>query len=215
MLDRDTNYYHYSRVNLLPWIQSVFPFQGRALDVGYAAGLMGQALLNSGFDEVWGVETVESAWREASGRLTVAIHGHYPCPEVAAGGPFSAMFFMDSLEHMCDPWRALDEAAEILEPGGHLVMSVPNVSNYDILRRLLRGSWEYEDAGGLLDRGHMRFFTPSSLTASLSRAGFLTIAERDLLSQPRWFYGPLTFAARSLAPHLLVYQMLRIAIRRK
>ena len=94
-------------------------------------------------------------------------------------------------------------------------MSVPNVSNYDILRRLLRGSWEYEDAGGLLDRGHMRFFTPSSLTASLSRAGFLTIAERDLLSQPRWFYGPLTFAADRLAPHLLVYQMLRIAIRRK
>ena len=44
------------------------------------------------------------------------------------------------------------------EPGGTLLVSLPNVRHHPVVTSLLAGNWTYEQAG-LLDHTHLRFFT--------------------------------------------------------
>jgi hypothetical protein len=62
------------------------------------------------------------------------------------------------------------EAAGLLAPGGVIVASIPNVQNLDVLRRLARGQWDYRERG-ILDRGHLRFFTLRTIEGLFAQAG--------------------------------------------
>jgi len=42
-----------------------------------------------------------------------------------ADGTFGAVFSLETLEHLPDPQRAVDEFARVLEPGGRLFISIP------------------------------------------------------------------------------------------
>lgn len=42
-------------------------------------------------------------------------------------GTFDTIFCAQVLEHVREPWRALAALAEILHPGGHLILSVPHM----------------------------------------------------------------------------------------
>ena len=55
---------------------------------------------------------------------------------------------------------------------GHVLVSIPNVRHWRILRNLvLHGTWDYVEAG-ILDQTHLRFFTRKSLLKTLEEAGF-------------------------------------------
>jgi hypothetical protein len=88
---------------------------------------------------------------------------------------------------------------------------VPNVSHWSILWRAFRlGRWDYTDEG-LLDRGHVRFFTPKTITKALSAAGFRPLATANTeIAMPqgyRWVRSVLY----GLARHTLMYQYLVVA----
>jgi hypothetical protein len=52
-----------------------------------------------------------------------------------------------------------------------VVASIPNVRNLALLYRLIvQGTWEYESSG-LLDRGHLRFFTCKSIADMFAQVG--------------------------------------------
>jgi tetratricopeptide (TPR) repeat protein len=51
------------------------------------------------------------------------------------------------------------------------VASVPNVANWEVIKGLLQGKWEYVDAG-ILDATHLRFFTLESCRDLFAKAGF-------------------------------------------
>jgi hypothetical protein len=51
-----------------------------------------------------------------------------------------------------------------------VVASVPNVQNLDVLQRLVRGRWDYRGRG-ILDRGHLRFFTLQTVRDLFAQAG--------------------------------------------
>lgn len=92
---------------------------------------------------------------------------------------FDALVFADVLEHMVDPWRVLGQLAKLLRPGGIAVASIPNVQNHRVVRNLLRGKWEYSDSG-LMDRGHMRFFTWEGIVGLFNGAGLDVVDRRCL-----------------------------------
>jgi len=48
-------------------------------------------------------------------------------PQVPAGR-FATVLCTQVLEHVPRPWRAIGELARVLEPGGHLIVSVPHLS---------------------------------------------------------------------------------------
>jgi SAM-dependent methyltransferase len=130
----------------------------RVLEVGCAGGELGRLLRSRGH-HVTGLEVVHERAEQARHRLDrvltadVEIDG-FPFPPAS----FDAIIFADVLEHLVDPWRVLLEAVGVLADGGVVVASIPNVQNIDVLRRLLCGRWAYRERG-ILDIGHLRFFT--------------------------------------------------------
>lgn len=86
-------------------------------------------------------------------------------------GPFDVVTMLDVLEHLVDPWSFVDVVARAVKPDGVLIASIPNVQHISVSSNLLlRGKWDYADAG-LLDRTHLRFFVKDSAIAIMSRPG--------------------------------------------
>jgi 2-polyprenyl-3-methyl-5-hydroxy-6-metoxy-1,4-benzoquinol methylase len=165
------SYYEYHR----PEVAALVPTTAkRILDVGCAAGKLGGLLKERQACHVTGVDTNLEASCEAAKVLDRAI-----CADIEKRpdtlNVYDCIICSDVLEHLVDPWTTLDRLLEHLEPGGHLVVSMPNVRNLDVISDLLNGRWEYQPAG-ILDRTHLRFFTPEGFANELTSRG-LTISE--------------------------------------
>jgi SAM-dependent methyltransferase len=85
---------------------------------------------------------------------------------------YDCVVFLDVLEHLPDPLAALLKARQALQPGGCLLLSVPNVGHWSVVWDLLEGRFEYLPLG-ILCTTHLRFFTRSSLEALLTDTGFV------------------------------------------
>jgi SAM-dependent methyltransferase len=163
---RPAAYYDQAR----PEVAALVPAEcRRVLDVGCGTGQFGRLLRERGH-HVTGIELVPEVAEVARTHLD-----HVAVADVEAGFPFSptsfdALVFADVLEHLVDPWRVLREATSLLAEGGFVVASVPNVQNLDVLWRLMRGQWDYRERG-LLDRGHLRFFTLATVRELFAQAG--------------------------------------------
>jgi SAM-dependent methyltransferase len=155
-------------------VQPFVPGTARSLlDVGCGRGLFGAELLASRPElEVWGIDAAPAVGDDAGSRLSTFVLGLYP--DDLPDRKFDCITFNDSLEHMIDPWEVLRSTAARLNHGGTLLVSLPNIRNYGIIRRLLvNGEWEYKD-GGILDRTHLRFFTRRSAIRMFSDCGYTT-----------------------------------------
>lgn len=95
---------------------------------------------------------------------------------------FDCILFPDVLEHMVDPWSALKKAHGMLADGGYIIVSVPNVSHWSVIVQLMYGNFHYQDSG-ILDRTHLRFFTPAGISDAIERAGFRIIADYEHISE--------------------------------
>jgi GT2 family glycosyltransferase/ubiquinone/menaquinone biosynthesis C-methylase UbiE len=84
---------------------------------------------------------------------------------------FDYIICADVLEHLYNPWKALETLRKHLKPDGKILISIPNVMHYSLVRDLLNGNWTYQDAG-LLDRTHVRFFTIKEFKKMLYSAGY-------------------------------------------
>ena len=84
---------------------------------------------------------------------------------------YRVLLFGDTLEHLPDPPAVLARLRTRLAPGGHLVLSIPNVANWAVRLGLLAGHFDYAERG-ILDRTHLRFYTRATLIEMLAEAGF-------------------------------------------
>jgi SAM-dependent methyltransferase len=92
----------------------------------------------------------------------------------ARGERFDTLIFADSLEHLRDPFEALEAAAEIATPGAVLIVSVPNAASVPVVSDLLRGRFD-PVAAGPEDVGHLRWFTRRSLEELLVETGYADV----------------------------------------
>ena len=60
---------------------------------------------------------------------------------------FDAILFADVLEHLVDPGASSRTATPLLAPGGVVIASIPNIQNLDVIRRLIRGRFDYRESG--------------------------------------------------------------------
>jgi len=81
----------------------------------------------------------------------------------------------DIVEHIDEPWSFLSDLRHVCAPGGHLLLSIPNVAHGAVIADLLRGRFDYVYMG-LTCVGHLRFFTRRSIEEMMSIAGW-TIVE--------------------------------------
>lgn len=210
---RGKEYYAYPRPDVLALIP---PGPGRVLDLGCGRGELGRALRErEGELEIIGVEMEPSAVEVAALNYDRVLEGSLDneLPRLVTEGIlYDLVVLADVLEHTAEPGVVLTRVSALLAPEGRVVVSVPNVSHHSVIRGLMRDRWEYAERG-ILDRGHLRFFTRGSFRR-LARAAGLTVErerrnyrliERRGLRHDRWLAIPLSLG---VLRHLFVFQNL-------
>lgn len=147
------------------------------LELGCGAGGTGRAVLASGkAGRYVGLEIEAAAADEARRHLSEVIVGDIHQLDLSdLTGAFDALIISEVLEHLVDPWASLRRLADCLKPGAMVYVSSPNVSHWQVIRMLVRGDFSYQDAG-VLDRTHLRWFTPSTYRALVEGAGLDVIS---------------------------------------
>ena len=83
----------------------------------------------------------------------------------------------DIVEHLDEPWTFLADLRRVSAPGGHLLLSIPNVAHAAVIADLLQGRFDYVYMG-LTCVGHLRFFTRRSIEEMLTIAGWSIVEVR-------------------------------------
>lgn len=162
-----SNYYRHPRMDLIALIPDTAQ---SILDVGCAEGAIGQYLKarRPGIRCV-GIEADPIAARSAE-----TIYDQVYCQSVeniVISERFDCMVCGDVLEHLVDPGQVLKAFRPLLNDGGSLVGSVPNVGHWTVIRGLMKGQFRYVPAG-ILCWDHLRFFTEDSLADMLHKTGY-------------------------------------------
>ena len=145
------------------------------LDVGCGTGALGGAYrrLNPRA-RVLGLEMDPGAAAIAAQRLDDVAVGDLEADALpfAPPGGIDCIIYGDVLEHLKDPWGVLARHARSLSDEGTILICIPNVEHYSFADCLLRGVWDYEPAG-LLDKGHLRWFSLRTMRKALEEVGLL------------------------------------------
>ncbi|MET9898148.1 methyltransferase domain-containing protein [Streptomyces sp. NPDC006446] len=168
---------------------------------------------------VVGVDWSQDALRRARTRVPYAIRG-----ELADGGlPFAeetadAVLFSEVVEHLVDPDGALDEIRRVLRPGGHLMLSTPNLAAWYNRGLLLAGvqpvfsEVSLRAVHGRPGRevvGHLRLYTARALREFVTASGFEVVrlagAPFHGVPRPLRALDRLACAAPSLSSILLLH----------
>jgi glycosyltransferase involved in cell wall biosynthesis len=88
----------------------------------------------------------------------------------------------DILEHVIEPHQLLSDLVARLSPGGEILVSVPNFGHWYPRGRIAVGKFDY-DQRGPLDRGHIRFFTRTTIERLFHDCG-LRVLERQTVGTP-------------------------------
>ena len=195
----------------------------RVLDVGCATGYLAEILARRGF-QVVGIERpggYGANFPESVELVEADLDAGVP----PLRGRFSYVICGDILEHLRDPEKMLKQLAEMLEPDGALIASLPNSGNLYFRLTILRGKFPREDKG-LFDRTHLHFYMWEGWRDLFESAGFV-VHERNVsgvpvgLALPKWdgsaAVRALEWAAHLLArirPPLFAYQFVVTARRR-
>jgi 2-polyprenyl-3-methyl-5-hydroxy-6-metoxy-1,4-benzoquinol methylase len=157
----------------------------RVLDVGCDTGRFGEMLKRHCGATVHGIERDPVAAEHARARLDHVRQCSLDDADAFAGlGPYDAVLFLDVLEHLFDPWRVLRAAVQVLRPGGVVHAVVPNVAHLSVVRRLLKGRFDYADVG-MMDRTHVRWFTRHSIRECFEQAGLERVTVSAVPLVPR------------------------------
>lgn len=180
------------------------------LELGCGAGGTGSAVLQAGkAGRYVGIELSPTAAAAASERLTEVLVGDVQALDLAPlEGSFDALVISEVLEHLTDPWTTLTRLRRCLRPGGHVYASSPNVAHWKVIRGLLGGRFQYEEKG-VMDRTHLRWFTPASYDSLFRSAGF-DIVELRPMTPLRPKARMLNWLSGGRLRHLFMSQMMLI-----
>jgi 2-polyprenyl-3-methyl-5-hydroxy-6-metoxy-1,4-benzoquinol methylase len=158
-----------SHAVILRWLGQMPP--ARVLDLGCSGGLLSERIRALGHD-VTGVDVIElPRIRDRVDRFIQADLDEGLPTDVYEDGPFDVVLAADVLEHVRTPELVLEQCRHALAPRGTLIASVPNFGHWYARGRTALGLFDY-DQRGILDRGHVRFFTRRGLLRRLRAAGF-------------------------------------------
>jgi glycosyltransferase involved in cell wall biosynthesis len=172
-IDPDT-----SHGRILAWLADRRP--SRVLDLGCSDGALAAELRVHGH-KVTGIDVEQHPG--VRDRVDTFVHADLEdsVPDEVGTG-YDAIVAADVLEHVREPEALLEELASRLAPGGSIVACVPNFGHWYPRLRVALGRFDY-DRRGILDRGHVRFFTRKSFESMVERAGY-SVRRREFLTLP-------------------------------
>jgi glycosyltransferase involved in cell wall biosynthesis len=139
----------------------------KVLDVGCSSGLLSQRIREFGHYVV-GVDIVEhpDVRDRVDDFVQADLEGGLPS---LAGGTFDVVIAADVIEHVARPAALLTEMAAVVAPQGRMIVSTPNFGHWYARMRVFTGTFDY-DRRGILDEGHLRFFTRRGLRRTVGEA---------------------------------------------
>ena len=176
---------------------------GKLLDIPAGEGAFASRLLTAGYEvrccdlypEIFSVPDIEIRRGDLTARLPFE------------DSEFRFVTCLEGLEHTADPGHAIEEFCRILQPDGHLVISVPNILNIEErLKWLVHGYTSHfkplsrEHLDGLRDTYgenmeialHVNPIGYSELRYYLENNGFRLLGiHRDRSKPNLWMYWPL------------------------
>ena len=146
---------------------------GKLLEIGPWIGIFSCNAKDAGF-EVTALEMDHRCVEFLNQTLGIrAIQTDAPALTLAAlskqNDTFDVIALWHSLEHLRDPWRVIEEAVKCLNPGGILLIAIPNIESYQF--SVLKSAWKHLDAPRHL------FFYPSGALVALCRKHGLSSLE--------------------------------------
>lgn len=179
------SYFSTVREDLIVMIE---PGANTVLDIGCGTGATGRMLKKAKIaKEVIGIDSASKVINEAEKNLDEVINADIETVEL----PFQQEHFdyiicADVLEHLRDPWSVLKKIRPYLKKEGYIVVSIPNIRNWRVLKDLIiKGKWTYVDQG-ILDNTHLRFFTKSSIKELFLSTNFNIVEIKG--SKAKWSY---------------------------
>lgn len=168
---KPANYYSGARrdfVEMLPVNASA-----QILEVGCGQGLTGALAIEQGrCGRYVGVEVMQGPAAKAGKHLSEVIVGNIEEIELPfSSGTFDALILSEILEHLVDPWAVLKKLGSVLRPGAQVLSSSPNIAYWKVFRDLYRGQFDYAERG-IMDRTHLRWFTPETYRDLFQSCGY-------------------------------------------
>lgn len=164
------NYFTKTRKDLIDFVPSGYQ---KILEIGCGAGVLSLDLKKQGKASfLYGVELDPEAARIATSVLDGVVVGDFlkvALDEIP--NQLDAVICADVIEHMTNPWKALDRINSLLKPNGEIIISIPNIRHYKIIKNLIKNRWRYEKEG-ILDKTHLRFFILPTIEELLTYSGF-------------------------------------------
>jgi len=163
--DKEPMRRHFERY--LADIEALLSQKGKLLDVGAATGFFVALAKERGWDAE-GIEISDHA--AALGRSRgLTIQTGMLSDVTSAPGSYAAITMLDVIEHVRDPRADLTRVAELLAPGGVVVLITPDVGS--VPAKLLGTRWHL-----VVPPEHLYYFTRKSLCILLNSLGFEVVS---------------------------------------
>ena len=199
--DIDGEQYTYKRTDpysshsqIIEWIDRERP--GEVLEVGTATGYLTSEMTKRGC-AVTGIEQDAEMAKIAQQHCRKMIVADVETLDFSELGRFDAVILGDVVEHLRNPREFLQKMAQVLKPGGKVLISLPNIANIWVRLNLLFGRFNYSRVG-ILDETHLRFFTLES-SKKIARESGLEVISTSVTPVPLPLILPSTSEGRPLS----------------
>ncbi|MET3528128.1 class I SAM-dependent methyltransferase [Phenylobacterium koreense] len=181
--------------------------QSAILELGCGSGGTGRAALAAGkAGHYVGIELNPDAAKLAAQNLSEVIVGDVQEVDLTSyASMFDALIISEVLEHVTDPWRTMERLSACLKPGAQVFASSPNIAHWGVIVGLLQGRFRYKDAG-VMDRTHLRWFTPESYRSLFEAAGIDVDTVRGM-RRPGWKAAMFNAITGKRFDHLFMAQI--------
>ena len=167
--EKDRKYFSHNRNEMLRYIPKHVE---TVLDVGCSSGYFAKEVKEQFGCKVWGIEPDKKAAEAASLVLDKVYNTYFDDKVDFIGQKFDCIIFNDVLEHLVNPFDALELCKKHLNVNGVLVCSIPNIRFFDAIYHIVvQKDFNYVGAG-IFDKTHLRFFTKKSIKTMFEKCGF-------------------------------------------
>jgi len=162
--------YQYRKGN--PYVIGMVPKEAKyVLDIGCGAGDNGEILRDMGY-VVDGI-TISEEEKSVAGKImrNVYVYNVEKGLPKEINGKYDVIILSHVLEHICYPQTLLKDIHGILNPGGSLIIALPNLMHFRSRWQLMKGNFNYQEYG-IWDYTHFRWYTYKTGKKLLEEAGF-------------------------------------------
>ncbi|MGB0757159.1 MAG: class I SAM-dependent methyltransferase [Patescibacteria group bacterium] len=178
------------------------------LDIGCGSGELLEAVLQvrPQITERGGADISEIALQKAGSFATDTYCFDFESewPESLTEKKYDVVVASEVIEHLFFPEKFFEQCKRVLSPGGVIIITTPNLLFWKNRLTMFFGKFEYTN-GGLLDKGHVHFFTVSTLRKMVEGAGYQIEQEHNFY--PNLYTRGLNWLG-DIFPGLFTFQMI-------